>query len=101
MIYDGLMSIDSFWTNVDKCLDEIEKARTSDAVIATLNEYFSVSAGDAFFGGSGGDRTLWDSLEKAGWSIVWAEAVYFYMAKNQSGEILTYIEGDVYRGDRR
>ena len=95
------MSTDTFWTNVDQCLDLLEWAQTADAVISILNEHFLVSAGDAFFGGSGGDRSLLSSLEKAGWRTIWTEAHYYYVAQNDAGEVITYIEGDVYRGDRR
>lgn len=96
------MTKDPFWENVEACLDSIETARTSDAVISVLNKHFPEGAsGDAFFGGSGGDRQLWDSLAVAGWTKVWAEASYYYVATNPAGELITYIEGDVYRGDRR
>jgi len=92
--------MDTFWDAVDTCLDELETATTADAVIDGLNAYFSPSSSDAFFAGSGGDRQLFDALRVAGWNIVWAEAPYFYVARN-GDELLTYIEGDVYRGDRR
>jgi hypothetical protein len=35
----------------------------------------------------------------AGWGLVWAEAVYYYLMRSPGGELLTYDEGDVYRGD--
>ncbi|WP_269089270.1 hypothetical protein [Mycobacterium avium] len=41
------------------------------------------------------------ALREAGWAIVWAEAVYYFVAKDPAGDLLTYIEGDVYRGDAR
>lgn len=93
--------MDTFWTEVGTCLDELETASTADAVIDGLNAHFSPSCGDAFIGGSGGDRQLLDSLRVAGWKIIWSEAPYYYLVRNASGELLTYIEGDVYRGDRR
>lgn len=101
--------MDTFWAEVNTCLDELETARTADAVIDGLNAHFfpnpgdpdSPGCGDAFFPGSGGDRTLLESLSAAGWTVVWAEAPYFYVARNAGGELLTYIEGDVYRGDHR
>ena len=95
------MSLDTFWDNVDRALDEIESATNVEAVITTLNGRFSPSSGDAFFPGSGGDRQLLDALRIAGWTVVWAEAPYFYVARDAAGALLTYIEGDVYRGDRR
>ena len=95
------MSQDTFWDSVNRALDEIESATTAEAVIIALNGRFSPSSGDAFFPGSGGDRQLLDALRIAGWTVVWAEAPYFYVAGDASGALLTYIEGDVYRGDRR
>jgi len=93
--------VDTFWSEVSTCLDELETATTTDAVINGLNKHFSPSSGDAFFGGSGGDRQLLDSLRTAGWTTIWAEAPYYYVARNSAGELITYVEGDVYRGDRR
>lgn len=100
------MSVDTFWTTVDACLDEIESALTVDEVITTLNRHFAddlaqLGCGDAFFPGSGGDRQLRDALRTAGWTVVWSEAPYFYVARDVDGELMTYIEGDVYRGDQR
>ena len=100
--------VDTFWTRVGTCLDELETATTADAVIDGLNRHFAAErteSGDgaaaAFFPGSGGDRQLIESLRTAGWAAVWSEASYFYAVRNGAGEILTYVEGDVYRGDRR
>lgn len=96
----------AFWESVESSLDEIAKATDIDQVVDVLNRYFAEDwshscAGDAFFPGSGGDRQLKEALQTAGWTIVWAEAPYYYVARARSGQLLTYIEGDVYRGDRR
>lgn len=94
---------DPFWTNVNDSLDTIETDRpdTAAGVVNILNDYSAPSAGDAFFPGSGGDRQLIDALRPAGWSVVWAEASYYYVARHDvSDETLTYIEGDVYIGAR-
>lgn len=96
----------AFWESVGSALDEIEKAPDVDQVIDVLIRYFAEDwshgcAGDAFFPGSGGDRQLNEALRHAGWEIVWAKAPYYYVARDPSGQLLTYIEGDVYRGDRR
>lgn len=91
-----------FWDQVDAALGRVEKATTVDEVIEILKESFDTSAGDAFFPGSGGDRQLLDALYEApNWRLIWAEAEYYYVASDQAGNLLTYIEGDVYRGDRR
>lgn len=92
---------DAFWKNVDNSLDRIATATTVDEVIDTLNDHFEKSSGDAFFGGSGGDRQLYETLMAAGWTIVWSEAVYYFAAKDTAGNVLTYVEGDVYRGDQK
>ena len=94
---------DPFWANVDESLDTIENEQPDNAqsVVALLNEYCDTSAGDAFFPGSGGNRSLLESLEKAGWDMVWSEASYFYVVRHEStGDYLTYIEGDIYVGNR-
>ena len=94
---------DPFWDNVDDALDTLERDKpdTAGGVISLLNEYFEKSAGDAFFAGSGGDRQLLESLEVAGWEVYWSEASYYYVARHATTwEVLTYIEGDVYKGAR-
>ena len=96
--------VHNFWAQIDADLDRIEteKPATFGDVAAILkgNPDNEPSAGDAFFGGGGGDRTLMSALEIAGWRIVWAEAWYSYVAMHPAtGDLLTYCEGDVYAGD--
>lgn len=93
--------MDPFWENVDQCIDAVEKAASVDEVITVLNRHFEPSAEEAFFGGSGGDRQMYEALETAGWTIVWAEAEYWFVARDRHGDLLTYTEGDVSRGDHR
>ncbi|ORW08054.1 MULTISPECIES: hypothetical protein [Mycolicibacter] len=93
--------MDEFWANVDACLDAVEMASTVDEVMSILNHHFLPSSGEAFFGGSGGDRQLIHALREAGWRIVWAEADYYFVASDKNGDLLTYAEGDVERGDSR
>ena len=93
----------SFWDTVNDSLDTLEREKpdTARGVIDLLNEYHPRSAGDAFFPGSGGDRQLLESLQAAGWEVYWSEASYFYTVRHESTwEVLTYIEGDVYKGAR-
>lgn len=60
------------------------------------------TADQAFFAGSGGDRSLSLALSRAGWLATWAEASYYWIITHRTtGEVLTYIEGDVLRGDAR
>lgn len=107
----------SFWTEIDAQLDRIEseKPNTFEGVKAILDGDYPAIRKDAnlngvrtfettsaFFAGSGGDRTLRSALRAVGWSIVWSEASYYYVAKHPAtGDLLTYIEGDVYKGDAR
>lgn len=97
---------DTFWTAVREQLAELRAAATADDVIRILsherNPYGSVEgAGDGYFAGSGGDDTVWDALDDAGWSQVWSQAAYFYVMQAPDGSKVTYIEGDIYRGDKR
>ncbi|MDF2990284.1 MAG: hypothetical protein K0S37_798 [Microbacterium sp.] len=57
----------------------------------------------AFFAGSGGDRSLWSALHAAGWRRSWALAPSYHWAAQHpnTGERITYVEGDVYPGDVR
>lgn len=103
--------IDStYWGGIKDGLTQIaaEKPQTFDEVKAILDFMpgsapmdgeDSMVAGDAFFGGSGGDNALDDALADAGWRYVWSEADYWWAMRSTIGEILTYVEGDVYRGD--
>lgn len=97
--------MDNFWKAVEKQLAELRTAQNADDVIRILsrerNPYGPDHgvAGDGFFAGSGGDDSLWDALTDAGWVQVWAEAAHFYVMEAPDGSMITYIEGDVYRGD--
>ncbi|MFD6470799.1 hypothetical protein [Streptomyces goshikiensis] len=97
-----------FWTAVAEQLAELESARSAEDVLRILshdrNPYGpdrGGRAGDAYFAGSGGDRTVNEALRTAGWTTVWAEAPYYYVKRAPDGSLITYIEGDIYRGDRR
>ncbi|MYR95485.1 MULTISPECIES: hypothetical protein [unclassified Streptomyces] len=90
-----------FWEMIATQLDALESAQSADDVLRILRVVPGVSAGDGFFEGSGGDRTVWDSLRKAGWVQIWAKAAYYYAMRAPDGSAITYIEGDIYRGDRR
>lgn len=109
MLFSSRRRTAGFWDEIKAQLARISKAKTADEVIAILNddqytearEYGAHNTGpDAFFGGSGGDDSLMSALSAAGWSIVWAEASYYYVAKAPNGDLLTYVEGDVFKGDQ-
>jgi hypothetical protein len=108
----------TFWEQIDHQLDRIVSDRpdTFDGVRAilldtrydeiqrdrNLNGLREFNPDAAFFAGSGGEATLRDSLRDAGWVVTWSKASYCYgMRHHATGETLTYIEGDVLRGDAR
>jgi hypothetical protein len=98
---------DSFWNVIDAQLAELQSATTADRVIEILandrNPYGpnTNTAGHGFFAGSGGDDTVAEALTLAGWKTTWAEAPYYYAMEAPDGTRITYIEGDIYRGDTR
>lgn len=106
-----------FWKQIDHQLQRIgiERADTFDKVREILldpiyadvqkdvhlNGARAFDKDSAFFAGSGGDATLRSSLVAAGWETVVAKASYYYVVQNhETKEVLTYIEGDVVRGDQ-
>lgn len=95
---------DSYWANVDACLDKIQAGgKTVDDVLRILGEHFAPSSSEAFFGGSGGDRSVLGTLmwDRADWSTVWVDADYYWCARDANGDTLSYVEGDVERGNCR
>jgi len=98
---------DVFWKAVDRQLEELKSATSADEVLAILsperNPYRDrdMISGAGFFAGGGGDYTPADSLLQAGWRYIWREAAYHYALYAPDGSAITYVEGDVYRGDRR
>ncbi|MFD5079537.1 hypothetical protein [Streptomyces sp. NPDC058371] len=99
---------DPFWTVIAEQHKELQSARTADDVIRILshdrNPYgpdWDGAVGDAFFAGSGGDKTVNAALRIAGWTTSWAESSICYTMRAPDGSMITYIEGDIYRGDRR
>ncbi|MFG3176569.1 hypothetical protein ACGFZC_16095 [[Kitasatospora] papulosa] len=101
---------DQFWTAITQQLKELESAKNADDVIRILsperNPYGpdwdgQDGAASGFFAGSGGDGTVRGSLFTAGWNDVWLIAPYYYAIQAPDGSMITYIEGDIYRGNRR
>lgn len=90
----------AYWDKYDRTLALIveEKPQTVDGVKAILDQFEPPSSGLAFFPG-GADDTLGDALHQSGWSIDWREGDYLWVGRSKTGETLTYVEGDVYRGD--
>lgn len=98
---------DKFWDKVKAQTEELRSARSADDVMRILsperNPYgpdWGGNAGEGFFV-SGLEDTMWDSLKAAGWKRVWTESPLYYVAKAPNGDLITYCEGDVDRGDPR
>lgn len=90
--------MDAFWAVIEKQLKELCTATSADDVLRILPRSDGAS-GDGFFAGSGGDGSVSDSLHTAGWELVWREAHYYWVMVAPNGDLITYIEGDIYRGD--
>jgi hypothetical protein len=88
--------MDGFWAAVDSQLELLRTARTAGEVLA-------ICPGDAggcgFFAGGGGDATVLGALREAGWRTVDYRAEYYWCAEAPDGSLITYVEGDLYRGN--
>lgn len=98
--------LDTFWAVIDAQLTELKSAKNADDVLRILandrNPYGpGTSGGDGFFAGSGGDTGVDDALTEAGWTYLWSRAGYWWAMRAPDGSAITYVEGDIYRGDRR
>lgn len=89
--------MDGFWAAIGAQLTALQSAGSADDVVRILGP--DRSAGDAFFAGSGGDDTVQGALYAAGWHVTWQQAPYYYVMRAPNGDVITYVEGDVYRGD--
>jgi hypothetical protein len=101
--------MDEFWAGISRQLAALRTARTADDVLRVLSREQAKEAlrgddwkcaGDGFFAGSGGDDTVMDALAEAGWTVIWAQADYYWVARAPNGDLITYCEGDIYRGDQ-
>ena len=93
--------IDDYWDNYDACLAKLKShGRTVEDVIRICNEHWTISSGDAFCP-NGGDEDLLGTLtlDAEGWETVWVEADYYFAIRDIEGGVLTYVEGDLYRGN--
>jgi len=102
--------MDTFWETIEAQLADLEEATTAARVIEILgldkNPYGEEScmtrepnSKRGFFAGSGGDGSVRAALGRAGWRTTWAEASYYYVMEAPNGDLITYVEGDVYVGD--
>ncbi|MFJ7280961.1 hypothetical protein [Kitasatospora sp. NPDC098663] len=101
---------DKFWVEIAAQLDELKSAKTADDVIRVLSDERNPYGPDwdgrdggaqGYFAGSGGDNTVAEALDEAGWDYVWAKAGYYWCMKAPDDSMITYIEGDIYGGSKR
>ena len=94
------MSLKPYWDKYDATLARIvnEKPQTMDDLKVILDDFEPPSSGVAFFPG-GADETLADALHQAGWAVEFREGDYVWVGRSGGGELITYVEGDLYRGD--
>lgn len=104
------MSNNPFWIKIKAQHSELRSARSAADVLRILsperNPYGPDWDGqdpgtDGFFAGSGGDDSVRDALDDAGWALVWAESGIYYAMCAPDGTVITYCEGDVYGWDKR
>lgn len=94
-----------FWAVIEQQCAELREAKTADDVMRILSLDRNplgpdTAAGLAFFAGGGGDDSVESCLSAAGWHHVWREAEYYWVMEAPNGDKITYIEGDVYRGQQ-
>jgi hypothetical protein len=82
--------------------NELKSAQNADDVLRILSRSRNPNgsesgSGDGFFAGSGDDA--WDALDDAGWQVVWMKAAYYWCMKAPDDSMITYVEGDIYRGN--
>lgn len=96
--------MNTYWQVIDAQLDRVETEQldTYDKLADVFASDPSVTGCRAFFGGGGGNRSLLSSLQIAGWKIVWMMASYYYCVQHPTtGDVISYIEGDIIKGDVR
>jgi hypothetical protein len=92
--------LDGFWAHIKGQVDRMASAATADDVIRILGGKCSYSSGEAFFAGGDGNE-MYGALFAAGWRIVWFEAPYYWCMSAPDASMISYVEGDVYRGDAK
>jgi hypothetical protein len=104
---------DPFWIAVKAQLTELREAASADDVLRILSPERNPyrlddpnwdgmdGAAEGFFAGSGGGYSVDDALDDAGWRYLWSRANYWWAMRAPDGSVITYCEGDIYRGDKR
>ena len=94
----AISNTDSFASVREILLDPAYDAVVEDVNLNGLRTFDKESA---FFAGSGGDATLAAALSLSGWqTTTWVTSYYYVMKHFSTGELLTYIEGDVQLGHK-
>ena len=91
--------MDAFWEAIDTQLELLKKAKTADDVLFILRKVPGVSSGHGFFAGGGGHGDVASSLSEAGWTMVTFKANYDWCMEAPNGDLISYVEGDIYRGN--
>jgi hypothetical protein len=94
------MSLDEFWAAIEAVCTEVRGGVTLDRLLELCPKIPGISSGDGFFEGGGGDHDLLSALLEGGWDTVEVRASYYWCAKSPTGEKLSYVEGDLYRGNQ-
>lgn len=91
--------LDGYWQAISASLDAMRKAKSAAEVIEILGAPDrSIGVGDAFFGGDGDD--MMGALFDAGWRSVRIDAAYLWCLEAPDGSQISYVEGDVFTGNK-
>lgn len=93
------MSLDAYWAKYAETLTRIrtEKPSSLAELKVILDDFEPPSSGAAFFPG-GADDTLGDAVSESGWGVNFLEGDYLWQARSRTGDVIHYVEGDVYPG---
>ena len=91
---------DGFWSAIHDQYEALKSAQSADDVMRICKPVPGVSTGEGFFEGSGGDEQVLDALLIAGWRSVRIDADYYWCLQAPNGDLVTYIEGDLFRGNQ-
>lgn len=87
----------SYWDVIEAQLARVKEAKSAETVLTVCAHEPGLSAGNGFWGGDGDD--LLGALYDAGWKSVDVRASYHWCLQAPDGSLLTYVEGDLYRGN--
>lgn len=87
----------AYWEAIDAQLRQLKTAPSADAVITLCPHVPDLSSGNGWWGGDGDD--MLGALYDAGWRSVDVRASYHWCLKAPDESMLTYVEGDLYRGN--